>query len=115
MKTASAKAKGRNLQKYVRDAILNVFKHLHVDDVQSRSMGAQGEDIMLSPTARKVLPVSIECKNRAAIAIYKDYEQACYNAGLYEPVLIVKQNRDKPLVVVDLHYFLRLHEFRQED
>lgn len=108
MKTSSAKAKGRNLQKYVVSHILTMFDSLVGDDVTSRSMGAGGEDILLSPAARKLLPISIECKNRASFAIYKDYEQAKDNSKSYEPILIVKGNRQKPLAIVDLDHYLRL-------
>ncbi len=108
MQPQSAKAKGRNLQKYVCQRILEIFSHLESDDVTSRSMGCGGEDILLSPLARRALPISIECKNRASFAIYKDYEQARANAKTNEPVLIIKSNRQKPLVVVELDYYLRL-------
>ena len=114
MKPQSAKAKGRNLQKYVCSRILSMFSGLHPDDCTSRSMGAGGEDILLSPLARRLLPISIECKNRASFAIYKDYEQAKANAKTYEPVLIIKSNRQKPLIVVELDHYLslwqRLHQ-----
>ncbi len=72
-------------------------------------MGAGGEDILLSPAARRFLPISIECKSHARYAIYNDYEQARANAEKYEPVVIIKQNNSKPLAIVDLDYFLRLH------
>jgi hypothetical protein len=108
MKTSSAKAKGRNLQKYVVSKILEKFSSLEQDDCSSRSMGAGGEDVLLSPTARRLLPISIECKNRAAFAIYKDYQQAASNSGINNPVLVIKQNRSSPLAVVDLEYFLEL-------
>lgn len=108
MKPQSAKAKGRNLQKYVVSKVLHYFPHLKPDDCLSRSMGASGEDIMLSPAARDVFPVSIECKNKKAIAIYKDYEQATANSNTYQPILIVKQNNSKPLAVMDFEYWLEL-------
>ena len=108
MKTSSAKAKGRNLQKYVRDKILSVFPSLKPDDCRSTSMGAGGEDIQLSTEGRRVLPVSIECKSLARIAIYTLYQQAVTNARTFEPVLIIKQNNSKPLAVIDLEYWLKL-------
>lgn len=108
MKTSSAKAKGRNLQKYVRDKILNMFPVLTADDVRSTSMGAGGEDILLSSAGRKLLPISIECKSNARHAVYSLYAQATANAGTHEGVLVVKQNNSKPLAVVDLDYLLTL-------
>ena len=71
-------------------------------------MGASGEDILLSPRARESIPVSIECKSREKIAVYGFYEQAKTNAKGYEPVVVLKQNRDRPLVVVDCVYFFDL-------
>lgn len=109
MKTQSAKAKGRNLQKLLRDKILNAFPKLQPDDVTSRSMGAAGEDILLSPKARKYLnQCTFECKNLAKIAIYKHFEQATREG--YQPVLVVKQNHSKPLAVIDLDYFIEIHK-----
>lgn len=107
MKTQSAKAKGRRLQQAVRDGILKRFPTLEPDDVRSTSMGAGGEDVQLSPAARKVFPYQVECKNLASIAIYKHYEQASGHNN-HEPLLVVKQNRSNPLAVVDLEHFLDL-------
>ena len=60
MKPQSAKAKGRKLQQWIRDLL--VAKGLKKDDVQSRSMGAAGEDVMLSPYARQSFPYSISVR-----------------------------------------------------
>lgn len=106
MKTQSAKAKGRLLQQWVRDLILRLSPTLEPDDCKSTSMGASGEDVQLSPAARKLWPFSIECKSRKAIAVYKDYEQAKSNCPKSaEPLVVIKQNRSKPLVIVDAEWF----------
>ena len=63
MKTQSAKAKGRKLQQWVRDLILETWNELEPDDVRSTSMGAGGEDLQLSPAARRKFGYSVECKN----------------------------------------------------
>jgi hypothetical protein len=107
LKPSSAKSKGRHLQNWVKELILAKFALEH-DDVRSTSMGVSGEDIQLSPAARRKLPISIECKSRAAISVYGYYEQAATNSGGYEPVCVVKQNRSSPLVVVDAEYFFEL-------
>ena len=52
-------------------------------------------------------------KNRAAIAIYKDYQQATSH-GTLEPLLVIKQNHSKPLAVVDLDYFIKLMSERKQ-
>lgn len=115
MKTSSAKAKGRKLQQHVRDLILDKFKTLEYDDVVSTSMGAGGEDVKLSPAARKLLPISIECKNNKKMAIYNYYKQAVENAKDYEPVLVIKQDRDKVLAVMELEHYLEiLYELQEK-
>lgn len=107
MKPSSAKAKGRNLQKYVRDKLIEYFD-LKPDDVRSTSMGAGGEDILLSSYARLRFPFSIECKNLARHAVYQYYWQALDNAGGHTPLVVIKQNNAKPLAVLDLEDFLKI-------
>lgn len=106
--TQSAKAKGRRLQNWVRDKIRLIFPKLEPDDVTSRSMGANGEDILLSPSARKMFPYSVECKSLAKIAAYKWYAQASTNAGTHHPLLVIKQDGSRPLIVVDAEHFFNL-------
>jgi len=109
MKTASSKAKGRKLQQLVRDKILDAFPRLEPDDVKSTSMGASGEDIQLSPAARRWFPFSTECKSRATVSVYAWYQQAKTNSPTgMEPLLVIKQNNSKPLVVIDLDAFMEL-------
>ena len=43
VKTQSAKAKGRRFQQWVRDQLIEKLD-VHPEDVESRSMGAGGED-----------------------------------------------------------------------
>jgi len=107
MKAQSAKAKGRRLQQAVRDAILTAFPKLEPDDVRSTSMGAGGEDVQLSPAARKLFPYSVECKSLSKIAVFNYYEQATGH-GKHEPLVVIKQNRSKALAVVDLDHFMEL-------
>ena len=108
MKPQSAKAKGRNLQKWVRDLLLENFPTLEPDDVRSTSMGCGGEDLQLSPAARRLFGYSVECKNVERLNVYDAYEQASANSGAHEPLLIMKKNRKKPLVVMDAEHFVDL-------
>lgn len=103
--TASRKAKGRRLQQWVRDKILARFTDLEQDDVKSTGMGQGGEDIQLSPAARKLFPFTVECKNTERINVYAFYDQACaHDKG--EPLVILKSNHKKALAVVDAEYFI---------
>ena len=62
--TRNAKAKGRLGQQEVRDKLLETFPDLEPDDIKSTVMGDSGEDIQLSPAARKIIPLTIEVKRR---------------------------------------------------
>ena len=108
MKTSSAKQKGRKLQKWVRDKLIEELG-VHPEDIESRSRGAGGEDLIMARAARKKFPYSIECKNQEAVNVWKSYEQAKENSGDYEPIVVLKRNNTKPLVLVDADYFVRLH------
>ena len=109
MKTSSGKAKGRRLQNKIRDVLLEHFSgQLEPDDIRSQVMGMSGEDIVLSPAARKLIPYSFECKNQEKLNIWSSLEQAESNSGDYPPVLIFKRNRSKTYVTVELEEFIKL-------
>lgn len=105
---SAAKAKGREFQNWVRQKILEAFGSLEPDDVKTAVMGESGEDIKLSPAARKVFPYSVECKRLAKIAVYSMYEQAQANAGSNQPVVFMRADRKKALVLIDAEHFLEL-------
>tara|TARA_B110000908_G_scaffold111131_1_gene130353 strand:+ start:5184 stop:5534 length:351 start_codon:yes stop_codon:yes gene_type:complete len=111
IKTSSAKAKGRKHQQWVRDQILAVYPQLESDDVRSTSMGAGGEDVQLSPAARKLFPYSVECKAHKSFAIYTVMDQAETNCPKnIQPMGIIKADRRRPLVVIDAEYFFGIME-----
>lgn len=106
MRPASAKAKGRRLQQQVRDMILEIFPELNADDVRSTSMGATGEDVLLSQAARKLLPVVIECKNKREVAVINWLKQAATH-GDYTPIVVAKQDYSDPVVIIDALTFFK--------
>jgi hypothetical protein len=108
MRVQSAKAKGRRLQQWVRNLLIESL-NIHPEDIESRSMGAGGEDLIMARAAREKFPHSIECKNVEKLNVWDAYEQACANSGNYEPILVMKKNGKKPLVVVDAEYYVKLH------
>lgn len=108
VKPQSAKAKGRRLQQWFRDLLINKLD-IHPDDIESRSMGAGGEDLIMARAARKKFPYSIECKNQEKINIWKSYFQAQENSKEYEPIVVIKRNNHKPLLLVDAEHFINLH------
>ena len=109
IKPASAKAKGRRLQQYVRDKILELFPKLTSDDVRSTGMGQNGEDIQLASAARKNFPYSVECKSQKRIAVYAFMDQAKDNCpDGAEPLVILKADRRPPLAMIDADHFFKL-------
>ena len=108
MKPRSAKNKGKRLQNKVRDIILEKFDKLEPDDVRSITMGDSGEDILLSPAARRLFPFSVECKNQESLNIWSSLEQAEGNSGKHTPLVIFKRNRSKIYAVLEFEELLQL-------
>jgi len=109
MKTQSAKAKGRKLQQWTRDRLIESLR-IHPEDIESRSMGAGGEDLIMARAARKIFPYSIECKNQEKVNIWSAHAQASENCGDYTPLVVLKRNNSKPLVLIDAQAFIDLHK-----
>ena len=91
MKAQSAKAKGRRLQQWVRDQLIEQLD-VHPEDIESRSMGAGGEDLIMARAARQKFPYSVECKNVEKLNVWEAYAQATANSGNYEPICVIKKN-----------------------
>ena len=108
MKPRSAKNKGKRLQNKIRDLILEKFDSLEPDDVRSITMGDSGEDILLSPAARRLFPFSVECKNQEKLNIWSALEQAEENSGNHTPLVIFKRNRTKTYAVLEFDKLLKL-------
>lgn len=100
------KNRGRSFQQEIRDQILETFPQLEPDDCVFTSMGAPGEDVRLSPAARKLLPIQIECKRvKSAIGLYNWYAQAKAH-GKHEPVVFTRADRQIPLVILSATNYL---------
>ena len=108
MKPRSAKNKGKRLQNKIRDLILEKFDSLEPDDVRSITMGDSGEDILLSPAARRLFPFSVECKNQEKLNIWSALEQAEDNSGNHTPLVVFKRNRTKTYAVLEFDKLLEL-------
>ena len=109
MKVQSGKAKGRRLQQWTRDVLIESLD-IHPEDIESRSMGAGGEDLIMSRAAREAFPYSVECKNQEKINVWSSYEQASENSGKYTPIVVLKRNNVKPLVLIDAQDFIDIHK-----
>ena len=114
MKTQSAKAKGRNLQKWVVSKLIETFD-IHPEDIKSCSMGAGGEDVVMARAAREKFPFSVECKNVEKLNVWDAYEEAKANSSGYEPIVVMKKNHKKPLVVLDAEHFIEIIKNNDKD
>ena len=108
MNVRSNKAKGRKLQNMVRDLLRGSFPSLEEDDIKSQTMGMTGEDIVLSPAARKLIPYSFECKNVERLQFWAAVEQAESNSDGRFPAIVVKKNRREPYIAIPLDSFIEL-------
>ena len=108
MKQKSRRAKGKKLQKILRDKLLKSFPDLHAGHIKVAKVGQQGEDIKVSRIARRLIPYQWECKNQEKFStLYSFFDQSCHH-GPHEPVLVVKQNSRRALAIIDLDEFIDL-------
>ena len=108
MNTKSNKAKGRRLQNWVRDRIMELFLELEGGDVKPALMSEGGMDIKLSPHASRIFPYAVEAKNVEKLNVWAAYDQAKEHTTSLEPIVIMKKNGREPVVVVDALHFLNL-------
>lgn len=110
MRPSSAKAKGRRLQqKIVHDLLVAFRGALEPGDVRSVSMGAGGEDILLSPKAMRLVPYSFEAKNQERLNVWSAVEQASQNCPHNRaPCVVFSKNRADTYAVVPWDHFLTL-------
>jgi len=112
MKPQSAKAKGRNFEKALVEILYEEFPELEEGDIEWRSMGAAGIDLMLSPKARKVFPVSIEAKSTKIKPGPAAMEQA--KANIYDNTVAVvawkppRKNIKEGVAMLDFRDLARL-------
>ena len=100
--------KGRKLSNLVREKILKTFRHLKKVDVQVAGTGANGPDLLLSRTAKRLCPYQFEQKAQERMkTIYKWKRQSEKNTNL-DGVLVMKMNGKNPLVVIDMDLFFDL-------
>lgn len=105
MKISSRKAKGRRLQNFVKEKLIEALGFTE-DDIRTAIMGEGGADIKMNIKASCAFPFDIECKNQEGYGkIYDAYDQASAHGNNY-PLVIIKSNKKKPLAVIDLDHFI---------
>jgi hypothetical protein len=108
---ASAKAKGRNLQKWVAEKISELTGLPHGKDcpIESRPMGQSGTDVRLDNQAKALFPFAVECKAQESWSVHGWVEQAEKNASVTEPwILFCKRSRKPPVVIMDAEVFFEI-------
>jgi len=110
MNNNSRKAKSRYLQNIVKDKIIKLF-NLNNSDIRTSNTGENGEDVkLLSITAKRAFPYSVECKNAEQhMGLYKNFKQAKRH-NHREPLLVIKKNREPALAIISLEHFFELIE-----
>lgn len=104
----SAKQKGRKLVYDTKDQLLQAFPTLSSDDILVPGGSQPGEDLVLSPEARKLFPFAIECKNQEHISIWNALDQAEINALGHIPLLVFKKSYSKTYVSLSFEDFLNI-------
>lgn len=113
LRPQSCKAKGRRLQQWCATEFKKLFPHLQGNDVRSLSMGAAGDDLILSPLALQVLPYNFEMKNVETFQVWATIEQSMRRTLLQDqgvptvPCIVVKRNHVQPVVIVTLGHVLQ--------
>lgn len=115
MNTKSAKAKSRRLQNLLAEELRRAFPELEEDDIMPALMGDSGNDIKLSPAARKIIPYGFECKNQEKLNIWQAMKQAVSNAADLRPAVVYKRNRTDAWVSVPLETFVDLIKEKHEN
>ena len=107
--TRAAKAKGRGGQNEIRDKLLQTFPEFEPDDIKSTTMGDTGEDIQLSPAARKKLPITIEVKRRkSGMKMAYDYIEQASKHGKGEPVVFFRSDRKDWITMISIDHYMEL-------
>ena len=108
MKSRSSKAKGRKLVAELREAVLAAFPDLEPEDIILVPTSMGGEDLKLSPKARRCFPFSVECKNRETLNVWAAIRQAEANSGGHPPAVVFRRNGHPTWVAVSLGTMLDL-------
>jgi hypothetical protein len=106
---ASAKARGRKFQRDVADQLRSRFQ-IPEEDLWPAVGSENGEDIKMGSSARRILPISVECKCVESLNIWEALKQAEVNAKAYEPVVAFKRNHSKVYAAIEFDFFLELLE-----
>lgn len=112
MRPQSCKAKGRRLQQVCATILKEAFPFLQGNDIRSISMGAAGDDLILSPAALKVLPYNFEMKNVETLSLWATLEQVLRRYYLQDqgiatyPCVVLKRNHTDAVGIIPFGHLL---------
>lgn len=105
--TRSNKNKGALGQKEVMKMIYDHVEGLEEGDLVSNPMGNPGEDIWMSPAARKKFPYQVEVKRKKRIGACRYMEQASEH-GHHTPLAFFREDRKPWFVMMHVGEFFEL-------
>jgi hypothetical protein len=117
----SAKAKGRNLQKWVLDRIAYLLDYVLPNDkdislLRSREMGQNGTDIVIAEKLREKFPYAVECKNCEKINLFQFITQAKKNVTVDLPfVMLILHNKQIKTPLFCIEFDGLAHLFNKKD
>lgn len=118
IQVSSAKAKGRELQKWTCQKISDLIGLAWGPDemIASREGCQNGTDVRLVGPAKDLFPFSVECKWQETWSVLPWIEQARTNQlpGT-DWLLVMKKSRIKPVVVMDAERFFELLKTKKEE
>lgn len=118
IKVSSAKAKGRNLQKWVCEKISQLTGYPTGKDqpIESRPMGQSGTDVRMERCVKKLFPYSVECKAQESWSIPKWIKQAQQNKEKgTDWLLVCKRSRENPIIIMDAEVFFELLKYINDE
>lgn len=109
MRPQSAKAKGRRFQQWCAERFKQRLPELTGNDVRSLSMGAAGDDLILSPAAQRLLPYGFEMKNVETLSLWATLRQVQKRRDDdLTPCVVARKNRTHPVAIVPFGHLLAL-------
>lgn len=109
MRPQSAKAKGRRFQQWCAERFKQRLPQLTGNDVRSLSMGAAGDDLILSPAAQRLLPYGFEMKNVETLSLWATLRQVQKRRDDdLTPCVVARKNRTHPVAIVPFGHLLTL-------
>ena len=82
------------------------FANIKWEGIKHAPKSWTGRDILLNEELLEVLPWNIEVKRRKKLAVCSFMEQAKNHEGDYEPVVVMRQDRDQWYAMVRFEYLL---------